>query len=65
MVKQKKRCDERTYVRYPVINPNVDPTKNTPRLESLLNNGQPTDIDEFFDALDEDIDVFNKATFGE
>ena len=65
MVKMKQRVDERTYVRSPVINDHVDPKKHTQRLEGLLNNGQPTDIDEFFDALDEDINEFNKATFGE
>ena len=64
MVRLKKRCDEKQYVRSPVINDNVE-LKCTPRLEELLNNGQPTDIDEFFDALDEYIDEFNKATFGE
>ena len=65
MVKLKKRCDEKQYVRNPVINDNVDPTKHTKRLEELLNNGQYTDADEFFDALDEDIDVFSREVFGE
>ena len=65
MVKRKQRCDERTYVRCPVINPNVDPYKNTKRVMDLVNNGQPTDIDEFFDALEEDIKEFEKSTFGE
>ena len=42
-----------------------DPCRFSDKLLELINDPNPTDVDEFFDALDEDNQEFIKRVWGE
>ena len=64
MVKLKKKNNLASHSR-PLTNEDInDPCRHSEKLLRLANDPNPMDLDEFFDAIDEDYEEFVKRVWG-
>lgn len=65
MVKLKKKNNLASHSR-PLTNENInDPCRHSEKLLRLANDPNPMDLDEFFDAIDEDCEEYERRIWGD
>lgn len=65
MVKLKKKNNLASHSRSLANEDMNDPCRHSEKLLRLANSPTPVDVDEFFDALDEDCEEFVKRVWGD